>query len=311
MVDVTPSLFTQYSAKRADQTLDYPTQFDTDNQAIMDSLASVESSLNSILQQEGLLFTQDWFRQIDVGDVSHGRIGDHSLLFEDVGSSVVNLYSKTVSSIGSAVISGERRQHAGTLSLDLSTLALPAGPETIFLGVDTLATLDLAIAAATSAGGIALVLYVLEVTVATSGAVTIDSFKIQPRSILWDNTHHQKEQERPRLFVGGVGASPIEGVTMVPYQHRWTGVWIATASLAVVTAEVDIYADGLGAPADTQALSHSESGANKTRTPVTALLAEIIRPAGTVYFMDLTAATGTYAAYAMGIEVVPVHFPAP
>lgn len=226
--------------------LDYLDKINNNNDAIESAFNSVANDLAVVQSDTGFqAFNDIYVRQISSSDATHGVIGPYSFVFSDLGGGVVALLHQNASGSSSCVIQGEYKVESRSTQIDLDTLGFSDGTYTLYVGVNAdTDTNGVTISASTLSTQIALPLYSFQ-GVLSAGAWTISQVMRFPRTLLFDNTWFQLEQERPR-YEGSVEQNTFsdasDWILTIPYPHvihrLFNSVFNATPSSGIsITVE--------------------------------------------------------------------------
>jgi len=233
----------------------YIDKFNTDNTQLRTAFAGLVSDINAVTLATGTSTWEDWTRKGPPAEAwPDGVLGAYSLVLDtsDIGSGDLLLTTTNASGVSIAVIAGDRRTHAGTLTLALSTLALGDGPHDVFFGVTPSGTVALLAQASTTQSSVTLPLYSVPITVSGTGtvfAITTNSTPTRmPKTVYWDNTVEQLRQETPQVIVlnhgwdAGSGAGVMNSAAtttafsdqtfVIPYDHYFEGATVTCDSIA-------------------------------------------------------------------------------
>lgn len=305
---VTPPIITEFQPSDTNHTLKLNTNFQNLLTGINGLIAELEAS------QAGYAYGlyADSTRRIDSTDALGGRRGSRSFV-PTFTSTAVSLESDNQDGVSYCIINGLQKQHAGTLSLNFSTLGLGDGNYTYYLGVDASGQNDVTIAVDQTKTNIELPLYSFLLNVSGSGTTFATArLRTLDRSQLFANTLLQDEMSRVRHHEFrwmNESATPDDFHVVVPYKHILLGgaivvseasgtanlvfeLYDQASSTSLVTMNYVEATTGIGA------LARQAAGANYVN---------VVRDADTVYRWSLFSGSGAVYSGVLLVEVLPVY----
>lgn len=306
----------------AESDTDYVDKINANHAALITSLTEVDAALASAFQGTAFLFGADWGRRIaggSGGDETTGVVGPYSLVFEndDVNEQFA-LASNNADGVSAAIFGTQRRQISGDLTGDLNDLSLSDGDYTVYAGIALLGATSFSLEFSTTQADVDLPLYQFDLNVDTAATqvFTIDNVQRIPRTLLFDNTWLQLEQERLRTISfrwHETTQSPDDVYLYVPYDHEIVNIGVLISSSDTAASSVWQLRNAadtvIGTISWDEAESDEDVGILKITEP-TALQVGKVEAAGSVYRWNRSAGSGSIDSGMLIMEVIP-HYNVP
>lgn len=309
-----PDLKTNFAASDDDFIPDWNTNFTN----ILTSFVAFKAAIDQAFEATGVQLLNDWVRRRDVADQDGGRFGADSFVISvNDPAGEVTLSPQNFDNVSVAYFDGVRYEQEGSIIGRWSDVLSSDGTFTVYVGIKRASetasdgvVIDLDESISAIAG---VALYSVEVT-KSGGTYTTEKIRQVDRTLLWDNTLEQANQEREISFQRFEPATLQSDYDfIVPFEHKFVRAFYTPNGNGGSADDrtYQIVAKGASPVAAVvvpafQLLGHGTTPAHTLgEVAVSASWIDVAFPKDTIYHMSQIANVDSPTDFTFGISVLP------